>query len=177
MKIAIIGSSSLNDQGIINTSEELGKLIASKGHVVVTGGTPGYPNLVANSALSSGGKAIAYCTGKTIDDHQRFYQTDLSKYSELIYQKEYVGDGLSKIDLYIRSLKLCFDVDMAIVIGGHVGTMYEITILAGIAKDIYVLSKSGGITNTTIKEFMNEGHKKESKIEFFDTIAEIKKYL
>jgi predicted Rossmann-fold nucleotide-binding protein len=101
----------------------------------------------------------------------------LSQYSDIVFQEKYAGDNFSKIDLYLRSLKLCFDVDMAIVIGGRVGTMYEITILAGIAKDIYVLNGSGGITNKTIKEFLNGGHKEKSKIEFFNSVEEIEKFL
>ena len=177
MNIAIIGSSNPNNEEIVKKSQELGRLLASKGHTVVTGGVSGYPDIVALSALSSGGKAVAYCVGKNLDDHKKFYQTDLSKYSEVISQEKYVGENLSKIDLYLRSLKLCFDVDMAITIGGRVGTMYEITILAGIAKDIYVLNESGGITNNTIKEFLSEGHKEKSKIEFFGSIEEIEKYL
>jgi predicted Rossmann-fold nucleotide-binding protein len=177
MKVAIIGSTNPDSQEIIKKSQELGRLIASKGHIVVTGGVSGYPDIVALSAISSKGKAIAYCAGKNLDDHKKLYQTDLSKYSETIFQEKYIGDSLSKIDLYIRSLKLCFDVDIAIVIGGRVGTMYEITILAGISKDIYVLNESGGITNKTIKEFLKEGHKEKSKIEFFSSAEELEKFL
>ncbi len=177
MKIAIIGSSNPDNEEIVKKSQELGELLALKGHTVVTGGVSGYPDLVATSTISSGGKAIAYCAGKNIEDHKKFYQTDLSKYSEVIFQEEYVGNGFSKIDLYLRSLKLCFDVDMAIVIGGRVGTMYEITILAGISKDIFVLDGSGGITNKTIKEFLREGHKEKSRIEFFGSAQELEKYL
>ena len=177
MKIAIIGSSNLDNEEIIKKSQGLGKLLALKGHTVVTGGVSGYPDIVAISVISSGGKAVAYCAGKNFDDHKKFYQTDLSKYSEIIFQEKYVGDSFSKIDLYLRSLKLCFDVDMAIVIGGRVGTMYELTILAGISKDIYVLDKSGGITGKTVKEFIKEGHKEKSKIEFFSSVEEIGKCL
>ncbi|OGM23752.1 hypothetical protein A2627_05190 [Candidatus Woesebacteria bacterium RIFCSPHIGHO2_01_FULL_39_28] len=177
MKIAIIGSSNPSNKEIVKKSQELGEVLASKGQIVVTGGVSGYPDMVALSTLSSGGKAIAYCAGKNLDDHKKFYQTDLSKYSELIFQEKYVGDNFSKIDLYLRSLKLCFDVDAAIVIGGRVGTMYKITILAGIAKDVFVLGGSGGITNKTIKEFLREGHKEKSKIEFFNSIQELEGYL
>ena len=55
--------------------------------------------------------------------------------------------------------------------------MYKITILAGIAKDVFVLGGSGGITNKTIKEFLREGHKEKSKIEFFNSIQELEGYL
>jgi len=177
MKIAIIGSSHSNNEEIIKKSREVGRLLALKGHIIVTGGVSGYPDIVALSALSLGGKAVAYCAGKNINDHHKFYKTNLSKYSDRIFQKNYIENKLSKIDLYLRSLKLCFDVDAAIVIGGRVGTMYELAILAGIKKDTYVLSGSGGITNKTIKGFSDEGHKEKSKIEYFNSIKDIEKYL
>lgn len=177
MKIAIIGSSNPDNEDVVKKSQKSGKILASKDHTVVTGGVSGYPDIVALSAISSGGKAIAYCAGKNLEDHRKFYQTDLSKYSEVIFQEKYVGSDFSKMDLYLRSLKLCFDVDMAIVIGGRVGTMYELTILAGIAKDIYILKGAGGITDKTIEEFLKEGHKEKSKIIFINDPKEIEKFI
>jgi predicted Rossmann-fold nucleotide-binding protein len=73
MKIAIIGSSNANDQEIVKKSQELGRLLALKGHTVVTGGVSGYSDVVALSALSSGGEAIAYCAGMNPNDHRKFY--------------------------------------------------------------------------------------------------------
>ena len=177
MKVAIIGSSHTDNEEVINKAKELGKVIALKDCTIITGGIDGYPDIVAQSALLSDGIVIAYCGGKNLGDHYRYYKVDLSKYSDTVFQENYIGDELSRIDLYFRSLKMCFDADMAIVIGGYVGTMYELTILAGMKKDIYVMESSGGITSNTIKVFLDEGLKEKSKIEFFNEVKEIEKYL
>lgn len=177
MKIGIFGTSRATDSKIIAKVEKIGEIIASKKHEVVTGGVSGYPYTVALSALSQGGKAIAYGAGLNMSDHKSFYDVDLSKYSQTIFQDRYVGDELSKIDLYFRSLKLCFNVDCGIFIGGRVGTMYELTILSGLAKDIYVLGGSGGITHNTVKSFLEEGHKEDSKVIFFESPEELEDYL
>ena len=177
MKVAIIGSSKASDENIIYKSKKIGVILASKSYIVVTGGVPGYPDIVAQSTISSGGKAMAYCAGKSIRDHNQFYKTDLSKYSEIIFQDKYVDVTFSKIDLYFRSIKLCFDVDFAVVIGGRVGTMNEVTILAGNTKDIYVLDSAGGISNNTIKQFIKEGHKEQSKILYFSNPSELDSFI
>ena len=89
MNIAIIGSSHTSDKQVVTRAEALGVLLVSKGHVIVTGGVTGYPDIVAQSGVASGGKAIAYCAGKSFEDHSKFYQSDLSKYSKLVFQDKY----------------------------------------------------------------------------------------
>lgn len=173
MKVAIIGSAKIEDQEIVSKAKEIGELLGKQGHTILTGGGSGGPDIVARAALAAGGQAIAYCAGKDLTDHRKWYTLDLSDYSQLIFQEFYIGSELSTIDLYLRSLKYCFDADKAIVIGGRVGTMYEVTILAATAKDIFVLKDSGGITGETIKSFTQEGHKEISKIEFINSVKDL----
>jgi predicted Rossmann-fold nucleotide-binding protein len=177
MKIGVFGTTKANDIVIIDKAKEIGKIIAANNHVVVTGGTNGYPHAVALSAIQAGGKAISYATGKSMSDHSQYHDADLSKYTKIIFQKKYFNNKLLGIDNYLRSLDMCLNVDMAIVISGKVGTMYEVTILSGMSKNIYVLDKSGGITGNTIKEFIKEGHKTKSKILFFKNSKELNKLL
>jgi len=177
MKIAIFGTTKANNSQIIKKAKKIGKLIAKNKHTIVTGGTNGYPHIVAQSAISVGGKVISYAVGKSISDHYQFHDVDLSKYTNIIFQKKYFNKKLLGIDNYLRSLDMCFNVDIAIVISGKVGTMYEITIISGMSKDIYVLEGSGGVTGKTIKEFAKEGHKTKSKIIFFKTINKFDRLL
>jgi predicted NAD/FAD-dependent oxidoreductase len=72
---------------------------------------------------------------------------------------------------------MCLDVDIAIIVGGRVGTMYEATILSGMSKDILVFKNSGGITGGTMKNFIKEGHKDKSRIFFFKNAKDLKKFL
>ncbi|MDO8506953.1 MAG: hypothetical protein Q7S53_00080 [bacterium] len=173
MNIGIFGSSQPTNQEIKIKAEEVGKIIASKGYTVITGGVPGYPHIVAMSAMSVGGKAVVYAAGLTSDDHNKFYNLDLSQYTKTIFQDKYHDDKFSSIDLYERSLKMVSQVDKAIIIGGRVGTMYEVTILSGLGKDMFVLENSGGITKNTMANFINEGHKEKSEIVYFNSPEEL----
>lgn len=177
MNIGIFGTSQANDKEIIKIAKEIGQIIAMGNHTVVTGGSAGYPHIVALSAVKAGGHAISYATGLTMADHQQFHKIDLSKYSQVIFQKKYFNKKLLGIDNYLRSLDMCLNVDLAVVIGGRVGTMYEVTILSGLSKDIFVLADSGGVAGQTIKKFIKEGHKEKSKIQYFKTPTQLKKYL
>lgn len=177
MKIAIIGTTKADNPQIIKKAKEIGKLIAINKHTIITGGTNGYPHIVALSAINAGGKVISYATGRSMSDHSQFHDADLSEYTDIIFQKKYFSKKLSVIDNYLRSLDMCSKVDMAIVISGKVGTMYEVTIMSGMSKNIYVLAGSGGVTGHTIKEFIKEGHKTKSKILFFKNSEELNKVL
>ena len=177
MKIGVFGRTKADNRKIIKTAEEIGKIIAETGNTVVTGGTEGYPHIVAMSAIKNRGKAISYATGLKIADHLKFHKVDLSQYSKVIFQKKYFNKKLLGIDNYLRSLDMCLNVDCAIIIGGRVGTMYEVTILSGIAKPIFILKGSGGITNETIKDFIKEGHKEKSKIQYFENSKVLTKIL
>jgi len=173
MKIGVFGSSTISNDDIALKAKEIGKIIASKNYQVLTGGVPGYPDVVAKAALEAGGRAIAYAAGKKLQDHNKFYEVDLSPYSQVIFQDNYFSNDFSRADLYVRSLDLVCNVDKAIVIGGRVGTMYELTMLSGLGKDIFVLEGSGGVTETTIKRFIEEGHKEKSKIIYFSSPKEL----
>lgn len=177
MRIGIFGTTKAIDKKIANKAKEIGKVIAESGHIVVTGGTSGYPHLVALSTMNAGGEAVSYAAGKSIEDHLQFHDVDLSNYTEVIFQKDYLDEKLLGVDNYLRSLKMCLAIDKAIVISGKVGTMYEVTIMSGMAKDIYILEGSGGVTEKTIKEFMGEGHKTESKMVYFKNLEDLRSLL
>jgi len=177
MKVGVFGRGKFEKKEITKKAKEIGKIIAYSGHTVVTGGTNGYPHIVALSAIQVGGKAVSYATGRSITDHSQFHNVDISKYTKIIFQKKYFNKKLSGIDNYLRSLYMCLDIDIAIVIGGKVGTMFEVTLMSGMSKDIYVLQNSGGITDHTIRNFIKEGHKENSKIIFFENLEKLRKLL
>jgi predicted Rossmann-fold nucleotide-binding protein len=177
MKIGIFGRTKADDKEIIRKAKEIGKVIATSNHIVVTGGTEGYPHIAALSAIKAGGKAVSYAVGLSMSDHSQFHNADLSRYESVVFQRKYFDKKLLGIDNYLRSLDMCLNVDLAIVIGGRVGTMYEVAMLSGMSKDIFVLKGSGGITGQTIKKFIKEGHKEKSKIQFFEDPGILKRIL
>ncbi len=87
MKIGIFGRGKADNKEIIRKAKEIGKIIALGDHVVVTGGTAGYPHIVALSAIKAGGKAISYATGLSMSDHTQFHNADLSSYTNIVFQK------------------------------------------------------------------------------------------
>lgn len=172
MKVGVFGSSKVDD-AIAVKAKRIGEVLAEKNHIIITGGSNGYPHIVAVAAMKAGGKTISYAVGLSRGDHATFHATDLSEYEEVVFQKEYFHKELHGIDNYARSLKMCFDVDTAIVIGGRVGTLYELAILSGLGKDVLILKGSGGISNKTAEAFVEEGHKGKSSIVFFESPEEL----
>lgn len=177
IKFGIFGSSSADHASSSKIAGDIGRLFAERGDEVVTGGVTGYPHLVALGARQYGGKAIAYVAGCTIKDHHRFYKTDLSAYSKIVFQKNYAQKRLSVLDLYLRSLRMVADIDKAVIIGGRVGTLFEMTMTCAMNKHVFVLRSSGGITGRTIKAFEKEAHKSSSAITYFSSAEELSRAL
>lgn len=173
IKFGIFGSSTATHASSSTIAGDIGRLLAKRGDIVVTGGVTGYPHLTALGTLQHGGRAVAYAAGRTIKDHQRYYKTDLSTYSKIIFQKNYAQKRLSVLDLYLRSLRLVADIDKAIIIGGRVGTLFEMTMTCAMNKHVFVLRNSGGITGQTIKAFEKEAHKSASAITYFSSAKEL----
>lgn len=173
MKIGIFGSTKITDDHLCDIAKDIGRLIAINKHILVTGGTDGFPKVVANSAIEHNGITVCYAVGKSTLDHLHFHNIDINRYNKTIFQKTYCGEKLSSADNYLRSLQMCQYIDMAIVIGGRVGTMYEVTIMSGLSKNLYILDQSGGVAGNTIKNFILEGHKTNSIIKYFNDPREI----
>ena len=174
MKIWIFWSTNTLDIDITNISKEIWKFLWNTDNIIVTWWVNWYAHIIAEEVLNQWWEAIVYGVWQSIDDHNIFHSTDLTNYSDIIFQKNYIEGNLSYFDNYLRSLKMCSYVDIAIVIGWRVWTMYELTMLSWLWKDIFVLNNSGGITWNTIKEFIKEGHKKDSKILFFRNVDDLK---
>ncbi|MEK6869248.1 MAG: protein-(glutamine-N5) methyltransferase, release factor-specific, partial [Nanoarchaeota archaeon] len=58
MKITVCGSSKNSDKGIAGKSFEIGKELAKKNVLVLTGAGNGYPYEAAKGAFSNGGKVF-----------------------------------------------------------------------------------------------------------------------
>ena len=174
MKIWIFWSTNASNLDIINISKEIWKFLWTTNNIIVTWWVNWYAHVVAEEVLSNWWEAIVYGVWQNIDDHNIFHSTDLANYSNIIFQEKYFEGNLSYFDNYLRSLKMCSEVDIAIIIGWRVWTMYEMTMLSWLWKDIFVLANSWWITLNTIKEFIKEWHKRDSKISFFDNVDELK---
>lgn len=177
MKIWIFWSTSSNNKNIVKESEKIWKFISTINADILTWGVTWYPHIVAKSNIKNWWKSIAYWVWIDINDHLFFHNNDLKDYTNIIFLKKYTNNKLDLIDNYTRSLNMCFDVDIAIIIWWRVWTMYEFTILSWLWKDIYILEDSWWITWQTIKYFKLEWNKNNSKIQYFKNTEDLKKII
>ena len=177
MQIWIFWSTTAVNTNIIEICNEIWKTFSSKDYTIITWGVNWYPHIVAKSCIKNWWKTIAYCVWKNLEDHTNFHNINLTEYTKTIFLKNYTNTNLNIIDNYTRSLNMCFDVDIAIIIWWRVWTMYEFTILSWLWKDIYVLNNSWWISWKTIEYFKKEWHKRNSTIQYFKDNEELKKII
>ena len=167
MKIGIYGSAAGDiSSDISDKARELGKQIAARKHIVVTGGCLGLPYEAVLGAQELGGEAIAYSPATTLEEHVERYKMPTKGFTDFVFvPKEYKHAGNKKVCLKYRNVSSVADADAAIIIGGRIGTMNEFTIAYDLGKKIGVLTRTGGITREAIHVLLRDAKK--------DTEAEI----
>jgi uncharacterized protein (TIGR00725 family) len=138
MKICVCGSGRIFDKEVAKKAAAIGKEIASKGHVLLTGGCNGYPNEAAKAAFENKGEVIGYSPASDKEEHVAMYGFPTANFTELIY----TGKGIPG-----RNEDLVKEADAVIVVDGKIGTLNEFTIAFHYEKKIGVLKHSGGISD------------------------------
>ncbi len=117
---------------------ELGRVIAHRGFILVTGACPGLPLECARGARELGGWSVGISPALSLDEHVHRYRSPADAYDVLIF----TGSGLMGREVTnIRSS------DMVAIIGGRSGTLGEFAIAYDEGKLIGVLEGSGGIAD------------------------------
>jgi uncharacterized protein (TIGR00725 family) len=156
-KIGVMGSanydlSQAEREKLALTAEHLGRVIADKNCVVITGGTTGLPDLVSRSARRAGAVAIGISPAIDHKEHISKYGLPDDGVDLLIY----TGFGLKGRNVVnIRAS------DIVIIFGGGMGTLNEFTIAYDEGKVIGVLVGSGGIADH-IEEIVTIARKRTS---------------
>ena len=133
----------------LQKAEELGRIIAQNGIILVNGATTGFPLFAAKGAKEAGGFVIGISPAETEKEHKERFQLPL-EYLDMIV---YTGFGYSG-----RNLLLTRSADTVIVGCGRMGTLNEFTIAFEDKKPIGVLNDSGGTTDL-IKEIIEHSHR------------------
>jgi uncharacterized protein (TIGR00725 family) len=107
-RVGIIGGSS-PEIGHLKIAEELGKLIAQNGYILVNGGLKGVMEASARGAKTQGGLVIGILPGKSIQDANPY--TDIA-----------IPTGLG----YLRNSLVVLNSDVLVAIDGEYGTLSEI---------------------------------------------------
>lgn len=118
-------------------SEAVGREIASRGHITLTGATRGLPYYAAKAAQVAGGISMGFSPASSRLAHVKKYRLPLDAFDCVLYTGfEYTGRNL----LLVRSC------DAVVMVGGRIGTLNELTIAIEERKPIGVLLGSGGMT-------------------------------
>ena len=138
MTIGIMGSAG----GVIPESTKqkmriLGRCIAERGYVLITGASPGIPHETVLGSFEHGGIVVGISPALNLEEHVTKYMSPTRGYRAIVY----TGSGLMGRE--IENIRSC---DVVIFAGGRSGTLGEFAIAFDEGKIIGVLRETGGIS-------------------------------
>jgi uncharacterized protein (TIGR00725 family) len=138
MTVGIMGAAG----GVIPEStkrklRELGRCIARRGYVLITGASPGMPHETVLGAFEAGGFVVGISPALNLEEHVTKYMSPTRGYRAIVF----TGSGLMGRE--IENIRSC---DVVIFAGGRSGTLGEFAIAFDEGKIIGVLQGTGGIT-------------------------------
>lgn len=139
-KICISGTAATDKfpPDMLQKTEMLGRLVAERHMVLVTGATTGAPYWAAKGAKKAGGIVIGFSPAYSKIQHVKTYHLPLDYHDLVIY----TGFGYSG-----RNLLLTRASDAILTVGGRIGTLNEFTDAFEDQKPQGVLLGSGGTTD------------------------------
>jgi uncharacterized protein (TIGR00725 family) len=152
------GAGGENAKKALPLAKAVGREVARRGHVLITGATSGVPFAAAKAAKKAGGSVIGFSPAGSEEEHSKKYRLPLDPkiFDHIIYAEfGYTGRNL----LMIRSS------DATIVIDGRVGTLNEFTSAFEEYEIVGVLEGSGG-TADEIRRLLAIAKKGRRKVIF-----------
>src|SRR3989344_9344573 len=155
IKICVSGAAETGHCGLdaLEKAKELGREIARKGIVLVTGATTGFPLWVAMGAKEIGGMSIGFSPAASEREHAEVYKLPLD-YMDLII---YTGFGYPG-----RDILLTRSVDAVICGCGRIGTIHEFTLAFEDKKPIGIF-EGPWETDDEIRDIIKKGHRPNEK--------------
>lgn len=157
-KICVSGSAVTDTAapGTVEKAEAIGRLIAERGMILVTGATTGIPYWAAKGAKEAGGIVIGLSPAASKAAHVKSYHLPVDYHDLIIYTGfEYSG----------RNLLLVRSADAVITISGRMGTLNEFTIAFEDQKPQGVLTETGGMSDM-LQEILERSHRGMGKTVF-----------
>jgi hypothetical protein len=118
MIVAVIGAGTCNKE-ISDIAEEVGRLIARKGAILVTGGLGGVMEAASRGAKEAGGITVGILPGFSKDEANQYVQIPITT-------------GLS----HARNIIVVRSADAVIAVAGEYGTLSEIAIALKLGKPV-----------------------------------------
>jgi uncharacterized protein (TIGR00725 family) len=139
MTVGVMGSAGGQiAEEITARARALGREVAQRGYVLVTGACPGLPHEAVKGADEAGGVVVGVSPALNFWEHVIEYHSPSRGYDAIIY----TGSGLMGRE--IENIRSC---DAVIFIGGRSGTLGEFAIAYDEAKVIGVMTDTGGVTD------------------------------
>ncbi len=126
----------------LELAQRVGRRIAQRDCVIVTGACPGLPHAAVLGAHEDGGISLGVSPAHSREEHVEVFQSPLEPYTTIVF----TGSGLMG-----REVHNIHSSDFVLFAGGRSGTLGEFCIAYDEGKLIGVLRDSGGISN----EFAN----------------------
>lgn len=133
---------------------EIGKKLAEKGCIILTGATTGVPLWVAKGAFENGGLVIGISPARSYKEHTKLYKLPVDYHHVILY----TGEGYSG-----RNLLLVKMGDGVLFVCGRIGTLNEFTNAFEEEKPMGVLLNSGG-TEMYFKDIVEKAQRGPGKI-------------
>ncbi|MDB5085813.1 MAG: hypothetical protein JWN30_2699 [Bacilli bacterium] len=140
IRIGVIGQSGEIPTEVSKLAEEVGKEIAQRGAILLTGGTTGVMEAVSRGAKQAGGLVVGILPGDTVEVANEYIDIPIT-----------TGFGFD-----YRSVILVHSSDVLIMISGGNGTLSELSTAYLNRKPVVVIETSGGWA-ARVKEFAYEG--------------------
>ncbi len=139
-------------------AEAIGREIAKRDLILVTGATTGMPYWAAKGAKEAGGIVIGLSPAVSKVAHVKTYHLPLDYHDLIVY---------TGFDYSGRNLLLTRAADAIITICGRMGTLNEFTIGFEDHKPIGVLEGTGG-TADMLRDILEKAHRGSSNVVFSD---------
>ena len=126
--IAVIGSGEGVSEAVLALAEAVGRLVAERGGVLVTGGRFGVMEAASRGASAAGGLVLGVLPGTDADDANAFVDVAIP-----------TGLGFS-----MRNVITIRTADAVIMVSGEVGTLAEAVLSYQHGKPLVALASTGG---------------------------------
>ena len=159
-KICVSGAAETGhcSPNILEMAQEIGREIAKRNLILVTGATSGIPYWAAKAVKEAGGFVVGLSPAPSKESHLKTYHLPVDYHDIIIYTGFYYAG---------RNLLLTRASDAIIVICGRMGTLNEFTIAFEDDKPVGVLEGSGGVADM-LKDIIKNSHRGPGRV-VFDT--------
>jgi len=139
-------------------AEALGRAVAARGCVLLTGGTTGLPHAAGAAAHAAGGLHVGVSPASDAREHVGRYGLPLAGTDVLVY----TGFGLKG-----RNVVLVRSCDVVLIFRGGVGTLNELTVAHDEGRVVGCLTGTGGVADEA-ERLLNALPKRSSAVVIFD---------